>query len=403
MDAPPAEPSPLQRLAELAVAVGANVQPDQVVSVSCRPGQEPLARAIAGCAYRRGARYVDVAWFDPHVKRERLLHAPADSLEWVPPWLGQRATALGDMAAAAIALSGPTAPGLLDDVDPERAGRDRLPAVREAIEAVMAAKVNWTVVPCPNAAWAALAFPDMAPGDALDRLWREIGHICRLDDDDPAAAWRARGAELEGSARRLDARALTALRFRGPDTDLTVGLLPGSRWVGGGDARRDGLAHLPNIPTEEVFTTPDPARTEGVVAATRPLDVGGTVVEGLRVRFAGGRAVQIDADRGAEVLRRRAATDEGAARLGEVALVDGSGRIGPLGTVFFDTLLDENAASHIALGAGYPKGATPDMAGRINDSEIHIDFMIGGPDVTVTGVTAAGDELVVLRDGAWFP
>ncbi|MEQ9337400.1 MAG: aminopeptidase, partial [Miltoncostaeaceae bacterium] len=155
--------------------------------------------------------------------------------------------------------------------------------------------------------------------------------------------------------------------------------------------------------TEEVFTTPDPGRTHGVVASTRPLDVGGTVVEGLRVTFEGGRATRIEADRGAEVLRRRAAVDEGAARLGEVALVDGSGRIGPLGTVYFDTLLDENAASHIALGAGYPKGAGDDEAGRINDSEIHIDFMIGGPGVTVLGVDRAGVERVVLRDGAWSP
>jgi aminopeptidase len=391
------------RLADLAVTVGANVQPGQVVSVSGRPGQEDLVRAVADSAYRHGARYVDVAWFDPHVKRARLLHAADDTLEWVPPWLGQRATELGDMAAAAIALAGPTTPGLFDDVDPARAGRDRLPSVREGIEAVMAAKINWTVVPCPNSAWAALVFPDLLPSEALARLWHEIAHICRLDEDDPAAAWRARGDELAASARRLNERALSALRFVGPGTDLTVGLLPGSRWVGGADARRDGLVHLPNIPTEEVFTTPDPARTEGVVTSTRPLDVGGTVVEGLRVRFEGGRAVQIDADTGAEVLRRRAAVDEGASRLGEVALVDGSGRIGPLGTVFFDTLLDENATSHIALGAGYPKGATEDEAGRINDSEIHIDFMIGGPEVTVLGVDAAGAECVVLRDGAWLP
>lgn len=393
----------IARLADLAVRVGANVQPGQVVSVSGRPGQEELVRAIADSAYRNGARYVDVAWFDPHVKRSRLLHAADDTLEWVPPWLGGRATALGDMAAAAIALAGPTAPGLFDDVDPARAGRDRLPSVREGIEAVMAAKINWTVVPCPNPAWAALVFPDRGPSEAMARLWHEIAHICRLDEDDPAEAWRLRSEELADSARRLNARALSALRFVGPGTDLTVGLLPGSRWVGGADARRDGLVHLPNIPTEEVFTTPDPARTEGVVAATRPLDVGGTVVTGLRMRFEGGRAVEIDADDGAEVLRRRAAVDEGACRLGEVALVDGSGRIGPLGTVFFDTLLDENATGHIALGAGYPKGATDDEAGRINDSEIHIDFMIGGPQVTVLGIDAAGGESVVLRDGTWFP
>lgn len=397
----PSHAARIAALADLAVGTGANVQAGQVVAVSGRPGQEELVRAIAASAYRRGARYVDVAWFDPHVKLARLQHAPDDTLDWVPPWLGARATALGDLAAATIGLAGPTAPGLFDGIDPARAARDRLPSVREGIEVVMAAKVNWTVVPCPTPAWAGVVFPELAPAAALERLWSEIAHICRLDADDPAAAWRARGAELQAAAERLTARAFTALRFVGPGTDLTVGLLPGSRWVGGADTRRDGLVHLPNIPAEEVFTTPDPARTEGVVTATRPLDVGGTVVRGLRVRFAGGRAVEIDADSGAEVLRGRAAVDEGAARLGEVALVDDSGRVGPLGTVFFDTLLDENATSHIALGAGYPKGVDEGAVDAINSSEIHIDFMIGGPEVTVSGVDADGREHVVLEGGAW--
>jgi aminopeptidase len=358
-------------------------------------------RAIAREAYRRGARFVDVSWFDPHVKLARLELADEETLEWVPPWYGDRMLQLGEMGGANIALAGPTAPGLLDRADPARAGRDRLPSVREGIEVIMAAKVNWTVVPCPTPAWATLAHPDLDPEAALALLWDEIAHVCRLDEPDPAAAWTARARELSESAERLTARRLSALRFVGPGTDLTVGLLPGSRWVGGVDHRRDGLEHLPNIPTEEVFTTPDPARTEGVVTATRPLDLGGTVVNGLRVRFSGGRAVEIDADTGAEVLRARAAVDEGAARLGEVALVDGSGRIGPLGTVFFDTLLDENATSHIALGAGYPKGAGPGDAARINQSEIHIDFMVGGPEVTVLGVDAAGVEAPVLEGGAW--
>lgn len=388
-------------LADLAVAVGANVQAGQVVAVSGRPGQEDLVRAIARSAYGRGARYVDVSWFDPHVKLARLQHAVDDTLDWVPPWLGARATALGELGAATIALAGPTTPGLFDGVDPERAGRDRLPSVREGIAVIMEALVNWTVVPCPNPAWAALVFPDLAPDDATEELWRQIAHVCRLDEPDPAEAWRLRGSELEERARRLTALRADALHFVGPGTDLTVGLLPGSRWVGGADARRDGLVHLPNIPTEEVFTTPDPARTRGVVTATRPLELAGTVVRDLRVRFEGGRAVDITASAGADVLRGRAAVDEGAARLGEVALVDSSGRIGPLGTVFFDTLLDENAASHIALGAGYPKGAADDEAGRINDSEIHIDFMIGGPDVTVFAVDADGRERPLLMGGAW--
>jgi aminopeptidase len=391
----------LDRLARLAVQAGANVQAGQVVGVSGRPGQEDLVRAIAREAYRRGARFVDVSWFDPHVKLARLELADEETLEWVPPWYGDRMLQLGEMGGANIALAGPTAPGLLDRADPARAGRDRLPSVREGIEVIMAAKVNWTVVPCPTPAWATLAHPDLDPEAALALLWDEIAHVCRLDEPDPAAAWTARARELSESAERLTARRLSALRFVGPGTDLTVGLLPGSRWVGGVDHRRDGLEHLPNIPTEEVFTTPDPARTEGVVTATRPLDLGGTVVNGLRVRFSGGRAVEIDADTGAEVLRARAAVDEGAARLGEVALVDASGRIGPLGTVFFDTLLDENATSHIALGAGYPKGAGPEEAGNVNKSEIHIDFMIGGPEVTVLGVDADGTESPVLAGGAW--
>ncbi|MGE4178020.1 MAG: aminopeptidase [Thermoleophilia bacterium] len=389
-------------LAALAVEVGANVQAGQVVSVSCRPGQEELVRAIAAAAYRRGATYVDVSWFDPYVKHARVAHAAEDTLGWVPPWLGQRITQIGDMAGATIALSGPTAPGLFDDIDPERAAKDRLPSVRETIPVIMGALVNWTVVPCPHPAWAALVHPDLEPDAAYARLWDEIAHVCRLDEPDPAAAWRARGAELAAAADRLNARRLDALHFVGPGTDLRVGLLPQSRWVGGGDQRNDGLPHLPNIPTEEVFTTPDPTRTEGHVASTQPLEVGGSIIRGLRVRFEGGRAVAIDADSGAEVLRGRAAVDDGAARLGEVALVDGSGRIGPLGVTFFDTLLDENAASHIAIGAGYPKGTdgtVPD--GVVNDSEIHIDFMIGGPEVTVFAVDADGVETPLLVGGDW--
>lgn len=390
-------------LADLAVQVGANVQPGQVVSVSGRPGQEALVRAIARAAYDRGARFVDVAWFDPWVKLARLERAADDTLDWVPPWYGERITQIGRMTGATIALAGPTTPGLYDGVDPVRAGRDRLPSVRESIPVIMEGQVNWTVVPCPNREWARLVHPDLEPDAALALLWDQIAYACRLDEPDPAGAWRERAAELAETAARLDAMRLDALRFVGPGTDLTVGLLPGSRWVGGGDRRRDGLPHLPNIPTEEVFTTPDPTRTEGVVLATRPLDVGGTIVRELEVRFEGGRAVAIEAEAGAEVLRARAAVDEGAARLGEVALVDASSRIGAMDTTFFDTLLDENATSHIALGAGYPKGVDEEeaAAGRINRSDIHIDFMIGGPDVAVLGIDRDGREVPVLVDGEW--
>ena len=208
---------------------------------------------------------------------------------------------------------------------------------------------------------------------------------------------------LVATADRLNERGFDALHYEGPGTDLTIGLLPDARWSAARFQRADGLEHMPNIPTEEVFTSPDPARVDGTVASTKPLVLtDGTVVRNLRVRFEGGRAVQIEADSAAETLRTIVARDEGAARLGEIALVDREGRIGQLDTVFYDTLLDENAASHIALGQGFPfLVAGSDGGGEVNQSEIHIDFMIGSNELAVTGLTAAGERVPVLRDGSW--
>jgi aminopeptidase len=244
--------------------------------------------------------------------------------------------------------------------------------------------------------------PDAADEEeALDRLWQDIARVCRLDEDDPAAAWQERAAGLGAAAARLNDARLDALRFRGPGTDLEVGLLPGSRWAGGTLETVGGIVHVPNVPTEEVFTAPDPARVHGEVRSTKPLVLGGSTVSGLRVRFEGGRAVSVEADEGGEVLAELTRRDEGGARLGEVALVDRESRVGALDRVFYDTLLDENAASHVALGAAY--AATVDEADRerINESAIHIDFMIGGDGVDVFGVTPGGDEVPVLTEGRW--
>jgi aminopeptidase len=245
-----------------------------------------------------------------------------------------------------------------------------------------------------------LVHRDVEPADALERLWEQVFHVCRMDEDDPVAAWRRRSAELQSVAHRLTDLRLDSLRFRGPGTDLTVGLLPTSRWVGGGEETVDGIAHMANLPTEEVFTTPDPTRTTGLVRATRPLDIAGTTVRGLEVRFEAGRVVELRAESGADALRARTERDEGGGRLGEVALVDRDGRIAPLDTVFFDALLDENAASHIALGSAYETVEAGDLD-RINRSEIHVDFMIGGDGVSVTGVTATGEEIEILTGGSW--
>jgi aminopeptidase len=225
--------------------------------------------------------------------------------------------------------------------------------------------------------------------------------VCRLDEPDPIAAWRERQQALVDAGRRLTERRFDALRYTGPGTDLTIGLLGSSTWQAAAFETVDGLRHMPNLPSEEIFTSPDPERTQGVVRSTKPLVLGGTIIRGLEVEFERGRVVRIDADENAEVLRGYAARDDGAARLGEVALVDGQGRIGALDTVFFDTLLDENAASHIALGASFAFAVGDEDRARLNSSAIHVDFMVGGDGVDVAGVTAEGDEVPVLVGGEW--
>jgi aminopeptidase len=349
------------RLADLA-AHGANVQPGQIVLVQADLGHEELACAVAAAAYDRGAKFVDVNYFDPYVKRARIEHANPDTLEFVPSWYGDRFTEHAKEHGARVTLNGVTAPNLLDDLDKTLVGRDRLPRVKELSDIVGKRLTNWCIVPAPHPAWASLVWPELPEDEAYERLWSELEHVLRLDEPDANQAWDERMTVLRESASR----------------------------------------HLPNLPTEEVFTTPDPLRTEGRVTSTKPLVLqDGTIVRGLRVRFEAGRAVEIDADENAEALRARLAVDEGGLRLGELALVDRKGRIGPLGTVFYDTLLDENAASHIALGSGFPFLVEEADAARVNESATHVDFMIGSPELEVDGVTGAGERTPILRDGDW--
>jgi aminopeptidase len=391
----------LERLADLVVRFGANVQPDQIVSISCQPGKERLTRLVAASAYKAGAKFVEVTWFDPYIKRARIEFARDETLDYVPPWLGQRMLALGEHRAARIGLSGPVAPGLLGDLDPVRSGRDRLPGLKESGTVINERTTNWSIVPCPTPEWAQLVFPDRSPEAAEAELDRQLLHILRLDEPDPVAAWRERAAVLERSAQTLTERGFDALHYQGPGTDFTVGLLPGARWEAATFETVGGIEHMANIPTEEVFTSPDPQRLDGHVTATKPLVlIDGTVVENLRLRFEGGRIVDVQADTAQDTMRTIVERNEGAARLGELALVDDEGRIGKLDTVYFDTLLDENAASHIAIGGGFPFLAG-DLADRVNESEIHIDFMIGSPDLEVTGITAEGERVPVLVRGKW--
>ena len=391
-----------RRLADLVVGYGANVQPGQVLAVTTYAGKEELTREIARAGYERGARWVDVLSFDPRVKRQRLSLADESTLEFVPPWMIDRLEWLSDEHAARVSLNGPADPEALAGVDPVRAGRDLLPYLPNTGDVVNRGTTNWCVAPAPTPGWAGLVYPDLDPGEAYDRLWEAIAHICRLDEPDPVEAWRDRAGHLAGIAARLTERRFDAIRLQGPGTDLTVGLLPSSNWHAGDSTTVDGLRYFPNLPSEEMFTAPDPLRADGHVTATRPLEVYGARIDGIRVQFEGGRAVRIDAERGAGTLRSIAAKDEGSARLGELALVDGEGRIGALGTTFYETLLDENAASHIALGSAYDHCVDSDAdKRRINQSQVHVDFMIGSSAVDVDGITADGATVPLLRAGAW--
>ena len=391
----------LQRLADLAVH-GANVQPGQVLMITGEIGNEDVARAVAAAGYRRGAKFVDVDYFDPHIKHARIEFADPGSLDFVPRWYGTRMLEHAEDAGARVTLATLTTPNLMDDLDKTLVGRDMLPRVKELTKIVGDRSTNWCIVPAPHRAWATIVYPDLDEDAAFERLWDELEHVLRLDDGDAGSAWDARMAVLRDAAARLTGRAFDAIELRGPGTELSVGMLPSHRWWAADFTRADGLRHLPNLPTEEVFTTPDPLRTNGHVTSTKPLALrDGTIIRGLRVRFENGVAVEIDADTNADTLKSLLDIDEGARRLGELALVDRQGRIGPLGTVFYNTLLDENAASHIALGAGFRFLVDEDVAPRVNESSQHIDFMIGSNDVDVDGITAGGERVPVLRGGDW--
>jgi aminopeptidase len=387
-----------ERLAELAVGFGANVQPGQVVGISAEVGHEALVRAVAESCYRRGARFVDLRLFDPLVQRARIRHAPEDALDHLPCWEAQRVRALAEEGGASILLCGPTVPDAFDDLDARRVGRVSLPSIPawEEVETL----VNWTVVPAPTPGWAQALRPRLAPAESLAALWDDVVHACRLDEPEPVAAWRTRLEELRRRAAWLNELGLDRVRLHGPGTDLQVGLLPSGCWAHPVMVSERGVEHVPNLPTEEVFTVPDPARVEGHARLTRPAVVGGRLVGDVTLRFDGG-PVAVDGPPGVEALRAFAARDAGAGRLGELALVDAGSRVGRLGRTFGVILLDENAASHVALGSGFPEMVGGADRGRVNRSAHHLDVMVGSEAVDATGIGRDGREHPLLRAGRW--
>ena len=338
----------LDAYARLIVEVGVNLEPDQSFGVTAYVEHAPLVRAVTRVAYERGARHVDVQYLDEEVRKATVELGPDELLGWTPPWMLERRRSY-DRGAYLIVRGHPD-PHMFDGVDGELLARSRRHEEDAAwLRQVTDRVVSWCIVGCPTPGWAKTVFGE--PDE--ERLWDAVLRTVRLDEDDPAAAWRAHVERLQQRATALNERRFDAIRFRGPGTDLTVGLHPDSRWQSAEDETVWGREHVPNLPTEEVYTTPDYRRTEGVVRSTRPLFSSGTIVEGLELRFAGGRVQEVNAERGADVVRTQVATDPGAGVLGEVALVDGSSRVGETGITFFDTLFDENATSHVAYGQGF--------------------------------------------------
>ncbi|MAS42707.1 MAG: aminopeptidase [Rhodobacteraceae bacterium] len=407
----PIDAEKLDRLAELAVKVGLDLQPGQDLMLTAPAEALPLVRRIAVHAYKAGAGVVTPILSDPDIALARYEHADDASFDRAPAWLYEGMGKAFDQNAARLAVAGDD-PLLLAGQDPDKVGRANKAnamAYGPARERITRFDMNWNIVAWPGAAWASRVFPDLPPEAAQRKLADAIFAASRVDQDDPVAAWEAHNATLRKRSDWLNARAFHALHFSGPGTDLTVGLADGHEWMGGASTARNGITCNPNIPTEEVFTTPHAHRVEGVVRSTKPLSHGGSLIDGIEVRFEAGRIVEAKAATGAEVLLELIDTDEGARRLGEVALVPHSSPISQSGLLFFNTLFDENAACHIALGQCYSKcfkggeGLDAEMVAAQggNASAIHVDWMIGSGEIDIDGLDADGNRTPVFRKGEW--
>lgn len=401
----------LDQLAEVAVNVGLGLQAGQELVMTAPLDGLPLARRITEKAYRAGASLVTTLYSDDEAALMRYRLAPNESFDHAAKWLYDGMGAAFKSGAARLAIAGAN-PQLLSGEEPDkvsRANRAVSKAYRPALELITRHEINWTIVASATPAWAAAMFPDDPPDEAFAKLWNAIFATSRVDGDDPVEAWKEHDANLHKRAAYLNEKRYSALQYRGPGTDFRLGLADDHLWLGGGTTAGNGFYCIPNVPTEEVFTTPHKDRADGTVTASKPLSYQGTMIEGIRVRFEQGRIVEARATRGQEVLEDLISTDDGARRLGEVALVPHSSPIARSGLLFFNTLFDENAASHIALGQAYTSclrngdKLTPEQlaAKGANDSLIHVDWMIGSDRLDIDGITASNAAEPLMRKGEW--
>ena len=401
----------LDRLAQVAVHTGLNLQPGQDLVLTAPVEALPLVRRIAAAAYRAGAGVVTPIFSDPDVTLARFQHGQDTTFDRAADWLYKGMAQAYAGGAARLAIVGDD-PMLLSEQDPEkvaRASKANAIAYKPALEKIANFDINWNILSYPSTAWASRMFPDLPQAEATQRLADAIFAASRVTVDDPVAAWAAHNNALRQRTRWLNSQRFSALHFRSDGTDLMVGLADGHEWHGGASTANNGITCNPNIPTEEVFTTPHAARVEGYVRSTKPLSHQGSLIDQIEIRFEGGQITSARAARGESVRQKLLDTDAGARRLGEVALVPHSSPISQSGLLFLNTLFDENAACHIALGQCYSKcfenGAQ--LSGEQitaqggNSSMIHVDWMIGGADTDIDGILPDGSRVPVFRKGEW--
>jgi aminopeptidase len=401
----------LTRLADVAIRVGLNLAPGQELVMTAPLDALALARRITESAYKAGASLVTTLFTDEQATLARFRYASDDSFDKAAQWLQDGVAAAYRSGAARLAITG-TDPALLAAEDSAKVARANLAASKASrgpLELITRHEINWTIVASATPAWARLVFPGEPEDKALSRLWDAIFSVTRVNTADPVSVWQAHAAALQKRVDLLNEKRFSALHFRRPGTDLRVGLADDHMWLGGASTAKNGIRCIPNLPTEEVFTTPHKDRVDGHVTSTKPLSYQGTLIKNIRVQFENGRITQASADEGQAVLSQMVGTDDGARRLGEVALVPHSSPIAQSGILFWNTLFDENAASHIALGQAYSScirgGDALDKsqlaAKGANESLIHVDWMIGAADMDVDGIRSDGEAAPLIRAGEW--
>lgn len=405
------EQTTMEKYADLVLQMGVNIQKDQALVINGPVEGAEFIRLVAKKAYDLGAKDVHVSWADDELGLLKYQHAADEVLENFPNWKVELQESYAKDGAAFLSIHA-TDPDLLMDIDPNRvatASKASGTALKNFRQYIMNDLVTWTVISIPTTKWAEKIFPDKKGEHAVSALWDTIYKMARVDNDDPIAEWEVHNAKLKKAYEMLNVKQYDALHLKAPGTDLTIGLPKDHIWQGGAAVTEKGIAFNPNMPTEEVFTAPHKYIVDGTVSSTKPLNYGGSLIDQFQLTFKDGKVIDFKAEKGEEVLKHLLDSDEGAKRIGEIALVPDASPISQSGLIFYNTLFDENASCHIALGKAYPTNVkdgekmdedTLDKNG-INDSLVHVDFMVGSNKMDIDGVFADGKKEAVFRQGAW--